>query len=74
MAAAKDNEKVRLTADLSVNDINALKELALQQGVTMTEALKRAIATDSVLQSRRREGSKVLLEKGGKLSELIFTR
>lgn len=68
------SEKVRLTADLPLPEIEMLKELAAQQGVTMTEALRRAIATEGLLQKRRKAGSKVLLEKGGQLSELVFTR
>lgn len=70
----KTSDKIRLTADLPIAEANALKELAAMQGVTVTEALRRAIATEGTLQSRRKTGSKVLLEKDGKLSELVFTR
>lgn len=72
--ATNPSDKVRLTADLPFAEANALKELAAQQGVTMTEALRRAIATEGLLQDRRNSGSKVLLEKDGNLSELVFTR
>ena len=72
--ATKTSDKVRLTADLPFAEANVLKELAAQQGVSMTEALRRAIATEGVLQDRRKSGSKVLLETDGNLSELIFTR
>lgn len=71
---AKTTDKVRLTADLPIAEAMALKELAAMQGVTVTEALRRAIATEGALQARRRSGSKVLLEKDGKISELVFTR
>lgn len=71
---AKTTDKVRLTADLPIAEANALKELASLQGVTVTEALRRAIATEGTLQARRKAGSKVLLEKDGKFSELVFTR
>ena len=71
---ANDTEKVRVTADLPFAEVSALKDLASKQNVTMTEALRRAIATESLLQSRRSEGSKVLLENSGKLTELVFTR
>lgn len=73
MAGAR-SDKVRLTADLPFAEASILKDLAAQQGVTMTEALRRAIATEGLLQERRKNGSKVLLEKNGQLSELIFTR
>jgi hypothetical protein len=72
--AIDTTDKVRLTADLPFAEANILKELAAQQGVTMTEALRRAIATEGLLQGRRKTGSKVLLEKNGQLSELVFTR
>lgn len=72
--AIDSSNKVRLTADLPFAEANALKELAAHQGVTITEALRRAIATEDLLQARRKTGSKVLLEKDGNLSELIFTR
>jgi hypothetical protein len=72
--ATDPSDKIRLTADLPFAEINVLKELAAQQGVTMTEALRRAIATEGLLQERRKTGSKVLLEKNGDLSELVFTR
>ena len=68
------NNKVRVTADLSYDDVTALKNLAARQSVSMTEALRRAIATENLLQTRRREGSRVLLENGGKMTELVFTR
>lgn len=67
-------DKVRVTADLPFAEVSVLRELAAQQGVSMTEALRRAIATEGLLQERRKNGSKVLLEKNGALSELVFTR
>lgn len=66
--------KVRLNADLSDDVANALKELAASQGVSLTEALSRAISTESVLVKRRKRGAKLLLDEGGKLSEMVFTR
>jgi hypothetical protein len=53
---------------------NALKQLAAAQGVTLTEALSRAIGTESTLAEKRRNGGKVLVQEGGDLKELIFTR
>lgn len=68
------SNKVRLTADLPLIEVSLLKDLASKQGVTLTEALRRAIATEGLLQQRRESGSKVLLEKNGALTEVIFTR
>jgi hypothetical protein len=72
--ATDSSDKVRLTVDLPFAEANALKGLAAQQGVTITEALRRAIATEGLLHDRHKSGSKVLLEKDGILSELVFTR
>ena len=71
----KAPSKVRLNADLSPDVAMALKQLATMQNVSLTEALSRAISTESVLAKRRSEGAKVLLDEGkGKVSELVFTR
>lgn len=70
--ATDTSDKVRLTADLPFAEATILKELAARQGVTMTEALRRAIATEGLLRDRRDDGSKVLLEKDGQYRELVF--
>lgn len=68
------SKKVRLNADLSPDVADALKELARVQHVSVTEALSRAISTESTLVKRRQKGAKVVLDEGGKLSELVFAR
>ena len=67
-------EKVRLNADLSPDVAEALKNLARSQNISLTEALSRAIGTESVLVQRRKQGAKVILDQNGKMSELIFAR
>ncbi|MDP9012447.1 MAG: CopG family transcriptional regulator [Pseudomonadota bacterium] len=66
--------KVRLNADLSPAVADALKKLAASQGVSLTEALSRAIGTESTLADKRRNGGKVLVQEGDALKEMIFTR
>jgi len=66
--------KVRLNADLSPEVAKALRELAERQGVSLTEALSRAISTERGLDEKRRKGGKVLIEEGGTLKELVFAR
>jgi hypothetical protein len=67
--------KVRLSADLSPNVAKALKTLAEKQGISMTEALGRAIGTESYLQEKRDSGSKVLVrEESGDVKEVVFSR
>ena len=74
MTTPTQPRKVRLNADLSPEVAMALKELAQKQGVSLTEALSRAISTEKVLDEKRRKGGKVLIEQGGGLKELLFTR
>ncbi|MBL8541896.1 MAG: hypothetical protein JNK68_16255 [Betaproteobacteria bacterium] len=69
---ADKKEKVRLSADLSADVAVALQQLALDQGITLTEALSRAISTESYLHQKRSAGGKVLLDEDGKLKELVF--
>ena len=65
--------KIRLNADLSPEVAAALKELAKSQNVSLTEALSRAISTESILAARRQQGAKIVIDDGkGKLSEVIF--
>ena len=67
MTTPTQPRKVRLNADLSPEVAMALKELAQKQGVSLTEALSRAISTEKVLDEKRRKGGKVLIEQGGGL-------
>jgi hypothetical protein len=73
-AKSVPQEKVRVTADLPVGTIEILRELATSQQITLTEALRRAIANEGLLRKRVKEDkSRVLLEaKDGKLTELLF--
>jgi len=70
---AKSN-KVRLNADLAQDVADALEKLARQQNISLSEAVRRAISTESFLQQQRNAGSKILLEEDGKLRELVFMR
>ncbi|MFM0472304.1 ribbon-helix-helix protein, CopG family [Paraburkholderia strydomiana] len=67
-------KKVRLNADLAPDVAQALEDLARTQGISLSEAVRRAISTESFLQRQRSAGSKVLLEEDGKLRELVFLR
>lgn len=59
---------------VSVNELAQLKDLAQKQGISLNDALRRAINTEAFIQSRRKEGNKVLLEQNGQLREMVFTR
>lgn len=70
----KVSDMIRLTADLPIVSILTLAHLATKQGVTITESIRRAIRTEHLLCKRREEGNKVLLEKNGAFTELVFAR
>lgn len=63
--------RVRLIADLSRDVANALLETARVQGI-LPQALANAIGTERTLTAARRRGAKVLLDQGGRLTELRF--
>jgi hypothetical protein len=65
-------KKVRLNADLSPEVAKALRELAERRGVSLIEALSRAISTEKYLVEKRQNGGKVLIAEGGNLQELVF--
>jgi len=67
-------KKVRLNADLAPDVADALEYLARSQGISLSEAVRRAISTECFLQKQRDAGCKVLLEENGKLKELLFVR
>ena len=57
---------VKISANIPVDTLGALKDLAFRRGTTVTEALRRAIEMDSYLAIEESEGSKILLEKRDK--------
>lgn len=68
-------EKVRLTADLPLGSIEILRQLAVSQGVSLTEALNRAIATEGLVQQRVQDKSRFLVERpDGQMTELVFRK
>ena len=68
-------EKVRVTADLPLGTIEILRGLAVSQNVSLTEALRRAIATEGLVQQRVQDKSRFLIEGAdGKVSELVFRK
>ncbi len=66
---------VRLTVDLPVSTVMQLRDIAANDGSTVTQALRRALATELALLRRRQGGARVLLEApDGELRELVFLR
>lgn len=69
----KTTEKTKLTVNLSEEVNNALKALAEEKGVTLTEVLRQAISLEQFLSKEVKEGKKIILEdKNGVMRQVIF--
>ncbi len=66
--------RFRLNVELAPDVAAALQEIADADGVSVSEAVRRAIANDHFLRGKHREGAKVLLEypNGGRIKEVVF--
>jgi hypothetical protein len=63
----------KVTVNLSDETIEDLKAVAEKQGITLTEAIRKAIATEKFVQDERDEGAKILVERpGGRVREVEF--
>lgn len=65
---------VKVTVNLPVDELEDLKRLAADQKITVTEALRRAIATEKFLREEAKAGSKVLLRDPDKSYREIVLR
>lgn len=63
----------RMSVTLSGDAAKWLESLAESQGITQTEALRKAIATEAYIQREISEGSKILVQKADKeIREVVF--
>ena len=56
-------DKQKVTVNLSTEAVQALQDIADSRGVTLTEALRQAIATEKFLSEEVRQGNKILVER-----------
>lgn len=64
-------EKVKLTVNITREELEVLRGQAERRGITVTEALRRSIAAGRVFEDAKIKHSKVLLEgPGGKLRQV----
>ncbi len=67
------NDVKKLTINLSGPIYETLQKLAAQQGVSVTEALRKAIGTEEFLRQQKNDGGKVLIQDADKnLKEVLF--
>ncbi|MBW4460470.1 MAG: hypothetical protein KME47_09555 [Nodosilinea sp. WJT8-NPBG4] len=62
----------RMSINLTGDAAEYLEDLAESQGITQTEALRRAIATESYIQKSIKEGYRVLLQNKDEIREIVF--
>ena len=67
------SETVKLSVNLPSEAVETLRAYAAREGITMTEALRRAMGLQKFIDSEVADGAKVLLEhKGGKMRQLVI--
>ena len=64
-------KKYRLNVNFAASTYEALEELARKQGKTKAEVLRDAIALAKYFQETREKGEHILIERGGRTSELV---
>ena len=63
----------RVSVSLPLNTIEQLDQIARRHGITMTDAIRRAVATEAYLDNEIQENSKILIQKSdNSLIEVIF--
>lgn len=64
---------VKISANLSEEVVNALRDIAAKKNVSLTEALRQAISTELFLVDAQRRNAKVLIEEPDKtMKQLIM--
>ena len=66
-------KSVKVSLNLSTDEVNVVKELAKARGTTMTDVFRRAIGNEQFFDNAVKAGGKVLVEdKRGKLKQVVF--
>ncbi len=69
----QEGKGVRLSVNLSAEAAEAIRTITSRRGVTLTEALRRAISTQKYIDDAAQRGARILIEEPDKtLKELIF--
>jgi hypothetical protein len=69
---APSDPLVRLSVNLSPDLANELKQYAGHKGISITEAVRRAIAVLTFVENAQSRGASLHLEEGGALKEILF--
>jgi len=69
---AGNDHLVRLSVNLSPDVADQLKDYAGRKGLSVTEAVRRAIAILAFVDDAQRRGASLNIEEGGTLKEVLF--
>lgn len=71
-APGRTDQGVRLSVNLSPGIAGELKEYAERKGISITEAIRRAITVLSFVDDAQQRGAAINLEENGALKEVLF--
>lgn len=73
-SANKDKcQTKRVSVSLPLETIEKLDQIASRHGITMTDAIRRAIATEAYIEQEIQQDSKILIQKADNtLREIVF--
>lgn len=69
---AQTDPLVRLSVNLSPDVADALKQYASRKGISITEAVRRAITVLMFVENAQSRGASLHLEEGGALKEILL--
>lgn len=61
MSTKQDQSLVKISANLPANELQTLRRLASEQGINMTDVLRRAIKLEELIHDERKDGTRVVL-------------
>lgn len=69
---AQTDPLVRLSVNLNPDVADALKQYASRKGISVTEAVRRAITVLTFIENAQNRGASLHLEEGGTLKEILL--
>lgn len=67
-----EKDRVRVAISMLQEDFDELKELASEDGETLSGYLRKALATEKYLKQRTKSGGRILVEEDGVQREVVF--
>lgn len=68
----RERERVRVALTMLKQEYDELRQLAEEEGQTVSGYLRKALATERFLRDRTESGGKVLIEEDGVQREIVF--